>query len=353
MTFKAPFTIILALQKTESPLEYVIYPALLIASLAVILFASELFTNAVEWAGKKMDLSHGATGSILAAVGTALPETTIPVIALLTGNHESAEVAVGAIAGAPFMLSTLALCVSGVAVYYYAARGKRSKELKLDIAVKQRDLGFFIVIYSVAVLTTFVHGHGFRHAVALGLMFSYAIYMFITLRHEGEAEGDLEHLHLSRLFRSHRVRRRFILLQIMISLGLIVGGAHYFVIAVQRVSHMVGIPTMLLSLLITPVATELPEKMNSVIWIRGGKDTLALGNITGAMVFQASFPVAIGVAFTNWELTGPTMVSAIIALVASLVCYVTLKVKKRMPPQLLLACGGLYVLFIIYLLTGF
>ncbi len=43
-------------------------------------------------------------------------------------------------------------------------------------------------------------------------------------------------------------------------------------------------------LLVAPIATELPEKFNAVIWIRQGKDTLAMGNITGAMVFQASIP---------------------------------------------------------------
>lgn len=327
-----------------------LYPFLLIASLAVILLAAELFTNAVEWLGKKLNLSHGATGSILAAVGTALPETTIPIIALMAGSRESAEVAIGAIAGAPFMLATLAMFVTGSAVYYYASKGKRSKKLHLDIAVKERDLGFFIVIYGAAVLTTFVPGHSIRVAVALCLVFSYSVYMYIALRHEGHSDGELGDLHLSRLFKT-RVRKRFILFQIIVSLGLIVGGAHYFVVAVEHVSKMVGISTMLLSLIITPVATELPEKMNSVLWIRQRKDTLALGNITGAMVFQSSFPVAVGVAFTHWDLRGPTMVSAIIALLSATMLYVVLKVKKGLPPQVLLLCGGFYLAFIIYLIA--
>src|SRR5665647_3849985 len=35
-----------------------------------------------------------------------------------------------------------------------------------------------------------------------------------------------------------------------------------------------------------------------VNWVRQEKDTLALGNITGAMVFQTCIPVAFGIAFT-------------------------------------------------------
>ena len=49
----------------------------LILSLAAILGAAVIFTNAVEILGDRLGLGHGAVGSILAAVGTALPETMI------------------------------------------------------------------------------------------------------------------------------------------------------------------------------------------------------------------------------------------------------------------------------------
>ena len=329
--------------------EYVAYPALLAGSLAAILLACELFTNGIEWAGHKLDLSHGATGSVLAAVGTALPETSIPILALIAGNTNAVDVAVGAIAGAPFMLATLAMFVSGSAVFYYSWRGRRTRELNFDVKVKTRDLGFFIVIYGAAVLATFVHNHRFRVILALLLAFSYTVYMFISLAHEGEKGGELDELHISKYFRT-RPHGHFIAAQVIASLFIIAASAHYFVVAVEHVSTLFGIPTLLLSLIVTPIATELPEKMNSVLWIREGKDTLALGNITGAMVFQASFPVAIGVAFTPWELTGPTMVSAIIALLSAVTFYVILKTKKSMPAPLLLLGGVLYLAFITYLL---
>jgi cation:H+ antiporter len=329
--------------------QYFLYPLLLIVSLALILFACELFTNGVEWAGKKMDLSRGATGSVLAAVGTALPETSIPILALIAGNKEGMDVAVGAIAGAPFMLATLAMCVTGAAVFYYHKKGRREKTLNFDKAVKERDLAFFIGVYSVACLATFAP-HGFiRYFIAACLMLSYGVYLYVSLRHKGEGHGEMDILYLSKLFRSKRTRRRFIALQIIVALGLIAAGAHYFVVAVQEVARMFSVPTLILSLLVTPIATELPEKMNSVLWIRDRKDTLALGNITGAMVFQASFPVAIGVAFTHWDLRGPTMVSAILALLSATGLYLALKIKRDVKPHVLLACGLLYAAFIVYL----
>ena len=58
---------------------------LLAASFAVILAGALLFTNAVEWAGHKLEMGEGATGSLLAAVGTAMPETLIPIVAIVGG----------------------------------------------------------------------------------------------------------------------------------------------------------------------------------------------------------------------------------------------------------------------------
>jgi len=321
----------------------------LIASLALILFACELFTNGIEWAGHKLNLSQGATGSVLAAAGTALPETSIPVLALIAGGSGGNDVAVGAIAGAPFMLSTIAFFVTGAAVYIYSLRGRRERTLNIDAKVKERDLGFFLAVYSVAVLATFVPRGLPRYIIAACLSASYVLYLYLSLRHQGEKGGEIEDLHLSSIFKLKH-RKRYIFIQVVLSLALIVLGAHYFVVAVQRISEVAGVPALLLSLIITPVATELPEKMNSVLWIRDGKDTLALGNITGAMVFQSSFPVAIGVAFTPWDLRGPTMVSAVIAVISAVVVYLTLKIKKDIPPWILLLGGLFYLAFILYLI---
>ena len=59
---------------------------------------------------------------------------------------------------------------------------------------------------------------------------------------------------------------------------------------------MIGLDPTILALIIAPIATELPEKFNSVLWVRTGKDTLAMGNITGAMVFQSCVPTVLGAA---------------------------------------------------------
>src|SRR3989441_5047799 len=117
--------------------------ALIVGAFVLILAGAEVFTNGVEWLGIKLRISHGATGSILAAFGTATPETLIPVIAILfTNSADSDEIGVGAILGAPFMLATLVMLLIGVTAY--VLRKKRGRDtLHVDAAHATRDMTFF------------------------------------------------------------------------------------------------------------------------------------------------------------------------------------------------------------------
>src|SRR5512137_654420 len=112
--------------------------------LLVILVAAEVFTNALEHLGEKLRISEGVTGSLFAAVGTALPETLVPILALTAGTHNvstNEEIGVGAILGAPLMLSTLSISLLAFAVLAKrGAKGVFSPE-KTGFA---RDLDFFI-----------------------------------------------------------------------------------------------------------------------------------------------------------------------------------------------------------------
>ena len=124
-------------------------------------------------------------------------------------------------------------------------------------------------------------------------------------------------------------------------------GAHFFIHNVDLLARTLGASPFVLSLIMTPIATELPEKLNSVIWIGKRKDTLALGNITGAMVFQSCFPVAFGMLVTDWDLRGLPLWSAIIALISTLIIIVWLKAGKKLHPQALLIGGVLYCVFML------
>src|SRR3989442_11659066 len=132
------------------PFPYAVRPVELILAFALILVGAEVFTNGIEWLGIKLRLSQGATGSILAALGTTTPETLIPIVAIVFTNTASAdEIAIGAILGAPFILATLVMLLIGVTAFMLRRRRGRST-LAIDGPHARRDLSFFLILYTIA-----------------------------------------------------------------------------------------------------------------------------------------------------------------------------------------------------------
>ena len=128
--------------------------------------------------------------------------------------------------------------------------------------------------------------------------------------------------------------------QFVVGLGAIVGGAHLFVEELLTVAEEIGIEPLVLSLILAPLATELPEKANSFFWVKDGKDSLALGNITGAMVFQSTIPIAVGLLLTEWDLDRFAVVSGVLGLAGGVVAYWALRLRGRFEPVPIVALGG-------------
>jgi cation:H+ antiporter len=336
----------------------------LVASLLIILVAAELFTNGIEWVGEGFGLSEGAVGSVLAAIGTALPETLLPIVAIVSGHEAGDEIGIGAILGAPFMLTTLAMVVIGVAVLFYGRGGRRSLDLDIDRRVIQQDLGYFLVMYALAMVAGLLHVRTIDVCLAIVLVVGYAYYV---RRHfqspQAENGGDGNDIRPLRLWVVLRMGVRRLpawtverstaapFVQVAIGLILMVGGAKLFVDAVGNLGKAAGLPPLAFSLLVAPLATELPEKFNSVLWVRRNKDTLAMGNMTGAMVFQSAFPVTVGLLLTPWELAHEALVAACVALLAGSVLYLTLRIRGRLSARLLLLQGVFYVGYVAYVVT--
>jgi cation:H+ antiporter len=339
---------------------------ILAIAFVVILAGAELFTNGIEWLGRKLELAEGAVGSVLAAVGTALPETLIPVIAIIFATSDSAaEVGIGAILGAPFMLSTLAMFVTGVAVLWFARRRGSDDTMKVDTAVLAHDMGYFGIAYAIAIGAAFlplepVWLKWIAAAVLIGI---YAWY--VKGHFEADPDVDAEDLVPLRFHRLDPDRRRtdpavprlrIVNLQVLVALGLIILGASIFVGAVDHLAHELGIDSVLLALVIAPIATELPEKFNSVIWTSQGKHTLAIGNITGAMVFQSCIPTFVGLVFASstW-VVGPgsyvAFASAAIAFLSSAAIFIPMARRGTLRGRSLLV-GGLFYLVYLALVIG-
>jgi cation:H+ antiporter len=326
---------------------------LLLTSFAIILAGALLFTNAIEWAGHKLDMGQGAVGSLLAAVGTAMPETLIPIVAIIGGAAGSDEVAVGAIVGAPFLLATIAMALVGLSALAYAKRRPTGRRLDVHVETLDRDLLVFLTFFSVALVVGAIDTPAWVEiAVGVAFLLGYLGYVAVTLRNGGEAA---EHHEMDVLIMDRRKERHdapapngIIAIQALVGLGAMVGGAHLFVHELVILADALGASAVVLSLILAPLATELPEKANSFFWVREGKDSLALGNITGAMVFQSMVPVFFGMVFIEWSLDSTALFSMVLGLAGGVVAYWALRLKGSFGLPAVAIWAALYASFIIF-----
>ena len=328
----------------------------LLVSFFVILAGAELFTNGIEWFGRKLGLAEGAVGSVLAAVGTALPETMIPIVAILfSGQAHSAEIGVGAILGAPFMLATLAMFVTGLAVMVQARRRDAGDVMPVDTAVLGADMRTFVITYGLAIAAAVVlpaEPTWPKLLVAVALIVVYGWY--VKGHFEADPSVDAEDLAPLRFHRfdagrtttpDSGPRLRVINLQVLVALGLIILGAVEFVDAVGHLARSIGVSEVLLALVVAPIATELPEKFNS------------MGNITGAMVFQSAIPTSVALVFApaTWvagQGTYLAFTSAGIAFLASAAIFLPMARSGRLRGRGLLVGGAFYVAYLVIIGIG-
>jgi cation:H+ antiporter len=321
---------------------------ILVFALALIVASSEFFTNGIEWLGQRLQLGEGVVGSVFAAVGTALPETLIPFVAILFfGHRHGADVGIGAIAGAPFMLSTLTLAICGSSILIYAKAGKRSATLQINSKLIAHDLYYFLIAYTLAMCASLASEFAeIRWVVALAVFLMYPVYVYATVKQEQSVGARPEQLHFDRILHLGKPEHLALIIpQVVAGTAGILIGAWLFVDHVETVARAAGLQPLILSLVVSPIATELPEKINSVLWARNGKDTLALANITGAMVFQSCIPVAFGVAFTSWKLGFSTILTGVVAIIAAL-SYKLLLDRQKLTAKHLLVGGVAYVIVI-------
>ncbi|MDP9107571.1 MAG: sodium:calcium antiporter, partial [Pseudomonadota bacterium] len=285
-------------------------------SAGAIYLACEYFVNAIEWFGRRLKVGDTATGSILAAFGTALPESAVTFTAVVFGTTpEQKAIGVGAAMGGPLVLATIAYAVVGLALLRsLRARQQDRFDISVDQRALSRDQAWFLGIFAIKVGLGLIV---FAYKPWFGLFFlaAYGVYVWRQLHEEhSNTEEELEPLK----FRPHDSAPSFawVALQTAAALAVIALASHTFVLQLEYFGTAFGMPADLVALLLSPVATELPETMNALIWVKQGKERLALANISGAMMIQATVPSALGIIFTPWLFDAPLIAAAIVTSIA-------------------------------------
>lgn len=316
---------------------------LLLVSAVAIYLACEWFVNSVEWLGSRLDVGTIAVGSVLAAVGTALPESAVTLVSVAFGaSPERKEIGVGAAMGGPLVLSTIAYAVVGIALTV-VHRSLRVRPPGASQLVG--DQTWFLVIFVAKVALGLVV---FSWKPWLGWLFLFA-YAFYVVRELRDAAGDgghssdgLEPLKLQP--RRASPSGWAIGLQTALTLAVIFGASQLFVAQLENLGPHLGLAPAVVAVLLAPIATELPEVLNAVIWVRQGKSELALANVSGSMMIQATIPSALGIGFTPWHFS-PTITLAGIVAIASVVLMIVLGRLRKLTSGTLLIGIGLYGAF--------
>ncbi|HNP61933.1 MAG TPA: hypothetical protein PKM72_13890 [Nitrospirales bacterium] len=316
-----------------------------LCAVLIILWGCSVFTNAVEWLGKRTSTSEGAVGSIYAALGTTLPETAIPVSAFfLTAGAPKTDVGIGAILGAPFTQSTLILPILAILLLVFSRYGRRPPTFKLNVLAVRTDLRCFLLAFSLGIGCAFLP---YRWLHLIGAVFLIGLYVYYVVKKlSGQSGGDFNPVPLIFARKTTLPTYGIILLQGVVGVTTLILGSQIFVYVAENLASTLAVSPLFLTLLIAPLATELPELANSVLWLQHRKDTLAISIITGAMVFQGTIPVAIGLVGTDWNLDSQALTPMILALLAMAVCYVHLKWLGHWRPWLLSGSAILYFGFL-------
>ncbi|MCW2317495.1 cation:H+ antiporter [Rhodoblastus acidophilus] len=291
---------------------------LLVGSALVIYFSCELFVNAVEWLGHRLSVTQTATGTILAAFGTALPESVVTLVAVAFGdNPAQKDIGVGAALGGPLALSTLAYGVVGLILL-----GSRNPLVKKKTAVDadcvrlSHDQGWFMAIFLCSLLAGLLDFPG-KAWLGFAFLGGYALYVWKELKTDGELH-DCDGLEPLRFRpRDEQPSLFWAALQSGVALVVVFAASRIFVAQLDVIGPALGLPPQLAALLLSPVATEMPETLNAVIWVQQGKERLALANISGSMMIQATVPTAFGLFFTPWRFEGALILAASVTLLAT------------------------------------
>jgi len=323
----------------------------LLACAAVIYVACEYFVNGVEWLGLRLGIATSAVGTVLAAFGTALPESVVTFAAVVTGRSEADHaIGVGAALGGPLVLATIAYGVVGMTWLW----SRNARLTPWCTAVVQRrlakDQAWFLLVFGAKFALGLV---AFSYKPWCGVLFliTYALYLWREVT-AGEAATEPAHQLEPLKIRPRDVEPSlaWAALQTGIALGVTFLASGLFVRQLAALSPLLGLTPQLTALLLSPIATELPETLNAVIWLRQGKASLALGNISGAMMIQATVPSALGILFTPW-LFDRTLILACAVTAGSIAGMWMLLRRASLTASRLAGFSVLYFVFVALLLV--
>jgi cation:H+ antiporter len=319
-------------------LPVLLWALVFVASLAVLVKASDRFTDSAERIGISFGISPFIIGVTIVAVGTSTPELVSSILAVMKG---SSEIVAGNVMGSNVTNILLILGLSAIV----------GKKMVTSYELANVDLPLFVG--SALLLSLMVVDGVFAIAEAilsLALFLVYLLYAISVERVADEAmERSMEEMEAAGAGAVRPKKRRLdpkVYLTLVASVFFLYIGANYTVVSVVKLSEMVGIGTEIIAASAVALGTSLPELVVSVKAAAMNKPELAIGNILGSNIFNALGIMGVSALFGT--LVIPETITSFVMpmmIVATLLYFVIIWEK-----EITLWEGWMLVIFYIFFL---
>ncbi|MDD5040026.1 MAG: hypothetical protein PHY34_02655 [Patescibacteria group bacterium] len=255
---------------------------LFIVSLLLVVQGATLATKYSAKLAENFHLSKYILGFIIVALISILPETFISINAAIEGTP---AFGLGTLFGSNIADLTLVFAI----LIIYARRGIKieSKVLK-DV----RLYPFFLMLP----LLFGLNGH-FSRIEGAGLFIAGCLFYYLVFRNgldttveAAENEGAVKSI--AHFFTKHKNKLKHAAL-LLFAMALLLLGSHYTVTSATAIAQSLNVTPILIGMLVVSLGTTMPELFYSLKSVKRKDDGLAIGDILGSVLADATIVVGI------------------------------------------------------------
>jgi cation:H+ antiporter len=245
-----------------------LYLGLLVASLAVLLQASDWFIDSAERIGLYMEVSPFIIGVTIVAFGTSLPELATSIASVFSGES---EIVVGNVVGSN--ITNIALVLGLTAIV--------AKKIKLEYNIWHIDMPY---LWGSAFLL-WLALRDLHFSLFEGILFLLGIVVFLVYSFGNQDEEEKLESMVKPGWKTYTL--------LLLGGGLVYLGADYTIFAIKKLSVIAGINPEIIALSAVALGTSLPEVIVSLNAARRGKAAIAVGNVLGSNIFNTYIVMSI------------------------------------------------------------
>ncbi len=269
----------------------------------------------LSYGAEHLSIKFGAkfVGRTILSIATTLPEIAIVIYASSIGLY---DVAIGSGLGSNILMMTL-----GLALMLLVATTRLSKSplKKLDVSSFKLDK-IFLLVSAVLSAILLINGYNYIDGfIFFGIFVGYILAAFIEMKKEKKTNRRVDNAstyvdntivppssfntvpppdssfeHHVEVNKSEMIKA--ILAFVIGTVGIVIG-ANPFITSLQSFSFDIGVSTVVLAVIISPIAGEMPEKISMVILARKGAAgaSIAIANVLGSKVLNNSLLLGIAI----------------------------------------------------------